>query len=189
LHLEDSVLLHMFVLRCTKKLMRRLTPPRKLPRALPTTTCLGDWIATLVMIDRRPIVLAVSHLTLLPVLVPLAPARTLILRVPDAIEEMLTRVGVDHDAIVEERRAMSYSILAPVSTPDQVVMGSLSDYVRSLDNRPQESSLIELERMLAITPCGPLQMQTPQNVARVLFKLSQADGKTPNEQGVSLLHT
>lgn len=168
----------MFVLRCTKKLMRRLVPPRKPIRAvrvMPTTTCLGDWVATLVTIDRKPIVLAVSHRTLLPVLIPLAPARTLVLRLPDAVEEMLERLGLDHADIVEERRAMSYSTLAPVSIPDQVVMGSLSDYVRALDYRPQDASLIDLERMLAITPCGPLKMQTPVDVARVLFKLASAE--------------
>jgi hypothetical protein len=139
------------------------------------------------MLDRKPIVLAASNLSLLPVLLPLAPARTLVLRLPDAIEEMLERIGVDLDHIAEERRAMSYSTVAPVSTPDQVVMGSLSDYVRALDHR-QDSSLIELERMLSLTPCGPLKMQTPRDVARVIFKLS-GDGKTSGEPGVSQLHT
>src|SRR5207253_1635121 len=59
----------MVVLRCTRKLLRRLrkTPAEDAPTS---STLLGDWYANVLFVYRKPIILAVSARTLLPVLIP-----------------------------------------------------------------------------------------------------------------------
>ncbi|MGH3826906.1 MAG: DUF6933 domain-containing protein, partial [Pseudonocardiaceae bacterium] len=64
----------MLIVRATKKLLDRLDPPG--PDAGPaSTTLLGDWYAT-ALFWRPQVALLVSEVTLLPVLMPLAPAAT-----------------------------------------------------------------------------------------------------------------
>jgi hypothetical protein len=63
------------ILRATKKLLDRLGPPSPVDGAA-STTLLGDWYATW----RPQVALLVSEVTLLPVLMPLAPAATLLAR-------------------------------------------------------------------------------------------------------------
>jgi Domain of unknown function (DUF6933) len=51
-----------------------------------STTTLGAWYATRLR-RRRPAALLVNHTTLLPLLMPLAPAATQLARVPEAITD------------------------------------------------------------------------------------------------------
>ena len=77
---------------------RRPRPPAPAATACPppppatsddvSTTALGAWYATRLP-WRRPTALLVDHTTLLPLLMPLAPAATLLTRVPEPITELL----------------------------------------------------------------------------------------------------
>src|SRR5207245_6167044 len=59
----------MVVLRCTRKLLRWLRE-KPVEDAAASSTLLGDWYANLLWVYRKPLILAVSARTLLPVLIP-----------------------------------------------------------------------------------------------------------------------
>jgi hypothetical protein len=75
-----------------------------------STTALGAWYATRLP-WRRAAVLLVNHTTLHPLLMPLAPAATLLARVPEAIAELLHHHHHHHhapaDLIATEQTAMT----------------------------------------------------------------------------------
>ncbi|MGO8884386.1 MAG: DUF6933 domain-containing protein [Streptosporangiaceae bacterium] len=68
----------MLIVRATRKLLDRLGPPT-LTAGQASTTLLGDWYAT-AWFWRPQVALLGSEVTLLPVLMPLAPAATLLQR-------------------------------------------------------------------------------------------------------------
>jgi hypothetical protein len=156
-----------FVLRCTKKLYERIEPWAAPEREPPTssTTRLGDWTANFVIVNRQHLVLAVSNVTLLPVLLPLSPAKTLIARLTDAVGGVLGALGIDSKKIAAELAAMSECTVT--GTNDRRVLGSMNDFVRmlDLDGRP----LVELALQLAEAPCGPLEMEAPRRATLALF--------------------
>ena len=69
----------MFNLHCTKKLLDRIKPDVHV--AVDGTTILGDWYAT-ALFWKPQLALLVNERTLLPVVMPLAPATTLAQRFP-----------------------------------------------------------------------------------------------------------
>lgn len=71
----------MLIVRATKKLLDRIGPP-SLDEGEQSTTLLGQWYAT-AMFWKPQIALFVNEPTLLPVLLPLAPAATLLARSPN----------------------------------------------------------------------------------------------------------
>ena len=73
----------MYTLHCTKKLLDRIKHPVAPPAPEPSTK-LGNWYATAVF-WKPQIVLAVNERTLLPVVLPLAPATTVTDRLPDVL--------------------------------------------------------------------------------------------------------
>jgi hypothetical protein len=112
------------VVRGTKKLRDLLKG------ALPgdrdaSTTSLGDWFAT-VLFWRPRVALLVNQRTLVPVFVELAPAATLLDRVPGAIDAVLRRHGVDDAFLAAERDAMSEVRIAP--TNDRSVVGVMNEF-------------------------------------------------------------
>ena len=66
-----------------------------------TRKLLGSWYAT-VLFWRPQVALAVNATTLLPVLWPLAPAATLLQRLPAALAALLAAHGVDQAVITAE---------------------------------------------------------------------------------------
>jgi hypothetical protein len=69
------------IVRATRKLLQRLGRPTA---GCPvSTTRLGDWYATHLPWRPRHVSLLVSERTLLPLLMPLTPAATLLDRFPD----------------------------------------------------------------------------------------------------------
>lgn len=88
----------MFILRCTKTLLKRLkVRPDESPR--PSTTMLGDWYANLLLTRPKQLVLCVSERTLLPVLVEAAGRETLAHRLRDATIDVLRAIGVPDDRL------------------------------------------------------------------------------------------
>jgi hypothetical protein len=90
-----------------------------------STTVLGSWYATL-MRWRRPVALFVNEPTLLPLLMPLAPARTLLARVPGAAADLLAAHRLPTSSIEAERAAMTEVRLAP--TANRRVVGVLNEF-------------------------------------------------------------
>jgi hypothetical protein len=134
-----------------------------------SATALGAWYAT-VLRWRRPVALLVNEPTLLPLLMPLAPARTLLARIPGAVAELLAAYRLPTPFIDAERAAMGEVRLAP--TANRSVVGVLNEFtfladihradVRRADVRCSEigradaGGLLQLSLRLAGTPLGPL---------------------------------
>ena len=81
----------MLYLHCTQKLLERLKP--ELVDAGCGTTTLGNWYATVLPWKPQVAMLVNGH-TLLPVLMPLAPAANPAARFPGALIDILAAHGV-----------------------------------------------------------------------------------------------
>jgi hypothetical protein len=143
------------VVRGTKKLRDRL---KKAPAAGPdeaSTTELGDWFAT-ALFWRPQVALFVNQRTFVPVLVELAPAATLLDRVPEAIETVLRHHVPDQEFLSAERGAMREVRLAP--TNDRRVVGVMNELTFQAEIRHAEGmdDLVELSLDLARVILGPL---------------------------------
>ena len=79
---------------------------------------LGSWYAT-VLRQRRPAALMVNELTLLPLVMPLAPAKTLLHRLPDALAKLLSAHRVPAQLIQAERAQALEHRLAVRDCPGQ----------------------------------------------------------------------
>jgi hypothetical protein len=144
-----------FVVRGTKKYLARVAiPAADEPEC--STTVLGDWYAT-VLFWKPQVALYVDESTLLPVLMPLAPAADVNNRFPDALDEMLRAHGVRESFIEAELAEMQDWRLA--RTANRSVIGMMTDFAR-LANLVRDSrgdDLVTLSLWLAQTPCGPLE--------------------------------
>lgn len=159
----------MFTLRCTKKLLGRLpscATGEGIERA--SDTRLGDWTAQLFFMGRQQLVLGVNNKTLLPVLLPIAPNKTFLPRFVEAVGEMLMAIGIeDRQAVLSEMAAMGECIVAP--TNDRRVLGTINDFGRALDFYVDGRPLPEVALHLSETPCSPIGMERPRDVAREMF--------------------
>src|SRR3954454_405174 len=119
-----------------------------------STTVLGDWYAT-VLRWRRPAALFVNELTLLPLVLPLAPAKTLLTRLPDALAELLSADRVPAPLIEAEHVEALEHPLAP--TTNRSLAGVMNEFAFLADlHRDEQPDLMRLSMRLATTPCGRL---------------------------------
>lgn len=157
----------MYTLRCTKKLLRRLGEQPVAEPPSPTTR-LGDWYANIVTVQHRPFVLAVSERTYLPVVVPLREAKTLRARIQDMVGEVLLRLVVPQGVFEAEHRAMNDAAFG--TTASRRALGVLVDFAHQLQAHDEGiDALIGLSLHIAGTPCGPLKMARPRDVAKELL--------------------
>ncbi len=152
----------MFTLRCTQKLLARLRAPLE-PGALPPTTRLGDWYANLLFERGGQLVLFVNERSLLPVLVTAKESRTLVDRFRESLGEVLGRLGVGVDAVKRELGEMDDVRFG--KTASRQVLGSMTDFAFMVEARDRHVSLIDDSLWLAGTPCGPIRMERPRDVA------------------------
>lgn len=122
----------MFVLRCTRKLLDRLARAElETAKQTTTTTRMGDWTANLFFIGRQQVVLGVNNKSLLPVLVPIAPAKSFLPRFTEAAGELMMALGVARQKVLSEMGAMNECVVAP--TNDRRVLGTINDFGRMLE--------------------------------------------------------
>jgi hypothetical protein len=161
------------IFRCTKKLLERArelgAPDRDPP---PSTTFMGDWSANFVQIGRKRVVLAVNNRTLLPVIVPVSPPKTLLPRFTQAVGEMLTTLGVDGPTVTSELAAMDERVVS--TSNDRRVTGILVDFASLLDSYLDARPLVEVALHLADAPCSPLSGRAPLDATQDLFGLPRA---------------
>lgn len=143
----------MFTLHCTQKLRDRLKRPLT-DRPQPPSTALGNWYATAWF--RRPqLALLVNERTLLPVLMPLAPAVSLPDRAGQAIALALARHGVDPSFIARAAAAMNDVEIA--KTINRRVVGTMNEFVFEAGAYREHAGFdnpIALALRLAQTPCS-----------------------------------
>jgi len=144
-----------FRLHATKKLLDRVKAPVE-PVVSEPTTALGNWYGT-VLFWRPQVALLVNEPTLYPVLVPLAPAATLMERFPGALGQALRAHGVPEDFIECETAEMSEGRYA--KTESRRLLGIMNEfrYLAEAHRASRgEEDLVTLALPLSETPCGPL---------------------------------
>lgn len=149
----------MFTVHATKKLLERLKTPLSAPEHAPTTQ-LGNWYAT-VLFWKPQVVLFVNETTLLPILVPLAPASSAVSRLPDAMAQALQALRIPTAMIDVELAAMNHVNVS--KTANSSLVGMLNEFSflgERFSNRGTETDLHSLSLRLAETPCGPLYKST-----------------------------
>jgi hypothetical protein len=143
------------IVRATKKLLDRIGPP-SLDEGEQSTTLMGQWYAT-AMFWRPQVALFVSEPTLLPVLMPLAPAATLLARFPQQLAAVLAAHGTPAAVIDEEQRQMRDRRLA--KTANRSVIGIMNEFTFLAESYRRDTPAPDLPALamhLATTPCGPL---------------------------------
>jgi hypothetical protein len=143
----------MVIVRATKRLLDRLGPPTSAAEQA-SSTLLGDWYAT-AWFWRPHVALLVSEVTLLPVLMPLAPAATLLQRFGSQLAAVLDAHGTPAEFIDAELQEMNEVRLG--KTASRSVVGIMNEFTYLADAwRQDEPDLLALAVRLAATPCGPL---------------------------------
>jgi hypothetical protein len=146
----------MYSICATKKLLDRLPGPVE-PITQAPSTLLGNWYAT-AMFRRPHVAVLVNEKTLLPVVMPLAPAKTLGERFPAALAEVLSALEVDRAFIADERARMAEPVFA--KTDNRSVIGTLNEFcfMSGLEHPAYEiSSPLAQSLWLAQMYCGPLR--------------------------------
>ena len=156
----------MFTVRATKKLLVRVKHPIGFGTEEPTTA-LGDWYAT-ALFWQPQVALFVNEKTLLPVLVPLAPAATLLERFPDNLVAMLELLEVRPSFIASERWCMSEGEYAKTASRSLLgVMNSFASEIGRVRDR-SGADLLMLSIWESQTPVGPLFERTGTPLGELL---------------------
>lgn len=163
----------MVVFHCTRKLLDRLRVKDPGPPPEGAGALLGSWYAT--TLPWRPqAALLINERTLLPVIMPLAPAATLVRRFPDELARVLRAHGMTDHFIVCEIRAMDETAIS--RTTSRSLLGMLNEFSFLADvfrRGIDEADALSLSLKLAIVPCGPLKGKCPE---RMLEDLAQEHG-------------
>lgn len=143
-----------FTIHATRKLLERVKQPVGDP--VEASTVLGNWYAN-VLSWRPQVALLVSESTLLPVFVPLAPARTMALRFPEQLALVLDRIGAPKEFVTAEVAAMGEGSFA--KTANRSVLGSMNDFAYLAGFHRDAGNVVDLVALsasMAETPCSPL---------------------------------
>ena len=164
----------MFVLRCTQKLLDRLNSKPD-PESTPPDTVLGNWYANLIRVGRIQVVLAVSERSLLPLVVPARDSRARVQRLCEALEPILTEIGVSADEAAAECGAMQRWAVG--KTANRRVLGSLNDLAFQLQvgllNFP-DRTLMAHSLWLAKTPLKVIDYGAPDQATLAAFAAHRA---------------
>jgi hypothetical protein len=166
----------MLVVRATRKLLGRIGPPG-LEDGEQSDTLLGQWYAT-ALFWRPQVALFVNGPTLLPVLVPLAPATTLLARFPECVAAVLAERSAPKTIIDDEVRRMGERRIA--KTDDRSVTGVMTEFARLAEIfRRDDQELPDLAARLADVPCSPLykrHVSPDREFDALLRSITLADG-------------
>ncbi len=145
----------MFVVHGTRKFLDRADATAAAPSGS-STTKLGSRYAT-VLFWKPQIALFFNETTLLPVLIPLAPAASVIDRFPPALALTLDAHRINRSFIDREVAEMTEHRLA--KTVNRSVVGVMSEFAHlgaAYQSAHDAQDVVALSLRLAGTPCGPL---------------------------------
>lgn len=148
----------MYTIYATQKLRDRVKPLLVDPVTEPTTA-LGNWYAT-ALFWKPQVALFVNEVTLVPVLMPLAPAKSLADRFPGHLEAVLNALGTDPRFVAAEIAATTDARWA--KTANRSVVGVMNEFgfLAEADRAHERSEdLVSMSVRLAGTPCSPLYKQ------------------------------
>jgi hypothetical protein len=141
------------ILRRTEKLAALL--PLREPVPDTSDTALGDWYVNRFVVDRQPLLLLVSAVSLLPMVVPARDVRTLPSRLGVMVRRRLQRFPLPDGCLDAEIAAMDTVCVA--KTASRSILGVMNDFAQAVAfHLPiggwDETSLPFLEERLAETP-------------------------------------
>ena len=112
--------------------------------------------------------LGVSGITLLPVLMPAAPYKTMLPRFAQATGDILRALGIREAQVVAEAEVMRDLVVAP--TNNRRVLGSMNDFAWMMEAYLEDTpTLLAVALKLAESPCSPLGMKNPREATLTLF--------------------
>jgi hypothetical protein len=144
-----------YTLHCTKKLLDRIKPKAITPDSA-SHTFLGNWYAT-ALFWKPQLALLVNEKTLLPVLMPLAPASDLAVRFPKYLANVLGAHDMPQPFIENELAQMNE--VHHDKTANRSVVGVMNQFAYLADAYRQDfatNDLLGLSLKLSNVPCGPL---------------------------------
>ncbi len=121
-----------------------------------STTVLGDWYAT-AWLWKPQLALLVNERTLLPVVMPLAPAASLAERFPVALAHVLLALDVGQDFVKSELGRMGQ--VTYCKTVNRRVVGIMNQFTYHAEGYRDHfgmEDLLAFSLKLAGTPCSPL---------------------------------
>ena len=133
----------MVTLRCTRKLLRRMSVDPSPSNAAPTTL-LGDWHVNL-LVWRPQLIHCMNDRSLLSILIPARESVTFPARLSDALHRLLLRLGVSSDVALHEREAMSEFVVAP--TNNRSILGCMRDSELALEYAAESGRYPSLEEL------------------------------------------
>ncbi|MGK2885009.1 MAG: DUF6933 domain-containing protein [Rhodococcus sp. (in: high G+C Gram-positive bacteria)] len=145
----------MLIVRGTKKVLDRIGGVTASDGDR-STTLLGDWYVN-VLFWKPQVALFVNEVTLLPVLMPFAPASTLLARFPAMLQSHLQAHSVTREFVEAELAEMDDVLTA--KTASRSVLGVMNEFkfLGELQaGREVDHDLLSLSLRLAVTPCSPL---------------------------------
>lgn len=146
----------MYGVHATKKLLDRLKVAPAAAVAEPTTQ-LGNWYATAIF-TRPQVALFVNERTMLPVVVLLAPASTVVARFPKALEAVFIAHGVDPRFVATELQNMRNVTVSKTASRSLLgVMGEHTGWIeRMIHNGATPVDLVAVSMRLSNVLLGPL---------------------------------
>ena len=145
----------MFTVHATKKLLDRVKQPA-VASAFEPKTALGNWYATAIF-WKPQVSLFVNERTLLPVLVPLAPAANLMERFPEFLRQVLVAHEVDRSFVASETAELWDGTYA--KTASRSILGIINEFTYLggfMRDELGPDDLLQIALELSETPCGPL---------------------------------
>ena len=168
---QSCVPASMYTLHCTKKLLDRVGLPAASSLG-PPTTVLGNWYAT-ALFWKPQVALFVNERTLLPLLMPLAPASSLVKRFPRELVGLLTMQEADREFMASEIVAMGEVNLA--KTANRRVVGTMNEFAFLAEGYREymdTADLLLLSMRLADTPCSPIKHNSPAQLIKEVLGAS-----------------
>ncbi|MEK7344845.1 MAG: hypothetical protein AAB176_04060 [Pseudomonadota bacterium] len=145
-----------YVIHCTKKLLERIKPSTITVGGASGRSLLGNWYAT-ALFWKPQVALLVNEKTLLPVLMPLAPAADLATRFPAHLATVLAAHDMPQQFIDHELAQMNGVQYAKTSNRSVVgIMNEFSYLAEGYREHLETNDLLALSLKLSKTPCGPL---------------------------------
>jgi hypothetical protein len=120
-------------------------------------SALSRWYATVLAWRPKQSGLFVHDTTLLPVLMPLAPAATVLTRFPARLAEILALHGIPRSTVERETAALTPQSLT--TTANRSLVGILNEFTHlatAWRNPAGHDDLDDLSLRLARVPCSPL---------------------------------
>lgn len=157
----------MFYLHCSKQLLDRVSSGLSEPAGT-GGNILGNWYAKAIF-SKPQVALFVNERTLLPVLMPLAPASSLVERFPQYLFKVLLSQGVSESFMQQELNYLDEVVYC--KSTNRSIIGILNMFTYHLESYQSihyANDWYELSMMMADTPCGPLYKSTitPGNALR-----------------------